>query len=138
MRTPDRRYLLLETLRAFGAEQLAADRRVDLAGERHARHYVEWIEAADRRLSDPRHPTVISDIDDALPELRSALGWLLDHDEVAQAGRLVIALFDYGFMRVRPDVLAWSERVTEADPDDRSPLAPEVWAVSAYSALDGR
>ena len=134
LRVPGRRYQLLETLRAFGAEQLAADRRADLAGARHARHYVEWIEAADRRLSDPRHPTVIADIDDGLPELRGALGWLLDHDEVAQAGRLVIALCNYGFMRVRPDVLAWSERITETDPDDRSPLAPEVWAVSAYAA----
>ena len=134
MRVPGRRYLLLETLRAFGAEQLAADRRADLAGERHARHYVQWIEAADRRMADPRHPTVLSDIDDALPELRSALGWLIDHEGVALAGRLVSALSDYGFMRVRPDVLAWSERVTEADPDDRSPLAPHVWAVSAYAA----
>ena len=134
MRTPGRRYLLLETLRAFGGEQLAADRRVDLAGERHARHYVTWIEATVRQMSDPQHPTVLSDIEDTLPELRSALGWLVDHNEVELAGRLVAALFDFGFMRVRPDVLAWSERVTEADPDDRSPLAPQVWAVSAYSA----
>ena len=133
MRTPGRRYLLLETLRAFGAEQLAADRRVDLAGERHARHYLEWIEAASRNMADPRHLTILSEIDDTLPELRGALGWLVDHGEVELAGRLVVALFDYGFMRVRPDVLAWSERVTEADPEDRSPMAPRVWAVSAYS-----
>jgi hypothetical protein len=35
---------------------------------------------------------------------------------------------------LRPDVLAWSERVTDADPDDGSRLAPLVWAVSAYAA----
>ena len=41
--------------------------------------------------------------------------------------------------RLRPPAtaarrLAWAERVTDADPDDRSPSAPVVWAVSAYAA----
>ena len=80
----------------------------------------------------------IAEIDAALPELRAALGWLLDHDEVELAGRLVAALLDYGFLRLRPDVLAWAERVTDADPDDRSPLAPVVWAVSGVRGVDGR
>ena len=38
MRTPSRRYVLLETLRAFGAERLAADGRPTSSAERHARH----------------------------------------------------------------------------------------------------
>lgn len=133
MRAPDRRYVLLETLRAFGAEQAAADGRAERAGARHARHYVEWIETADRRLLESGHGA-ITEIDAALPELRTALGWLLDHDQVEPAGRLVAALLDYGFMRLRPDVLAWSERVMDADPEERSPVAPVVWAASAYAA----
>jgi predicted ATPase/DNA-binding SARP family transcriptional activator len=133
MRVPDRRYALLETLRAFGAEQPAADGRAGQAGERHARHYVEWVEAADRRLSDSGHATM-AEIDAVLPELRTALGWLLDHEELQLAGRLIAAIFEYGFLRLRPDVLAWAERVAEADPDDRSPLAAVVWAVSGYAA----
>ena len=48
------------------------------------------------------------------------------------------ALLDYGFLRLRPDVLAWAERVAAADPDDRSPLAPLVWAVSGVRRVDGR
>jgi tetratricopeptide (TPR) repeat protein len=134
MRAPYRRYLLLETVRAFGAEQLAAAGRAEAAAARHARHYVEWTEAADRRMLEPARTSVIAEIDDALPELRAAFGWLLDHEQVQLAGRLVAALLDYGLMRLRPDVLAWSERVTEADPDDRRPLAALVWVVSAYAA----
>jgi predicted ATPase/DNA-binding SARP family transcriptional activator len=133
MRVPDRRYVLLETLRAFGAEQLAATGRQELVGGRHARHLVEWIERADRRLLEPGQST-IAEIDAAVPELHVALGWLLDNGEVQLAGRLVAALLDYGILRLRPDVLAWSERVTTADPDDRSPLAPVVWVVAAYAA----
>jgi predicted ATPase/DNA-binding SARP family transcriptional activator len=134
MRAPGHRYVLLETLRAFGADQLAADGRVELTGERHARHFVEWIEAADRRLCEPAGDTVLTQIDAALPELRTALGWLVDRDRAAPAGRLIAALLDYGLLRLRPDVLGWAERVTDADPGDASPHAPVVWAVSGYAA----
>ena len=91
MRAPDRRYGLLETLRAFGAEQLAADGRAD-AGRPSVMLGTtsKWVEAADRRLSDTGHATM-AEIDAVLPELRTALGWLLDHDELHLAGRLIAA-----------------------------------------------
>ena len=134
-RAPDRRFVLLETLRAFGAEQLAAAGRAGEAAERHARHQVAWIEGAhERLLEDSPGRAAIVEIDAAIPELRAALDWLLGNGEVELAGRLMAALHDYGFLRLRPDVLAWAERVTEADPDDRSPWAPLVWSVSAYAA----
>ena len=136
MRAPGRRYVLLETLRAFAAEQLSADGRAPLTTERHARHYVEWAEAADRRLIES-DSSAIGEVDTALPELRSALDWLLDHEHIELAGRLVSALLDYGIMRLRPDVLAWAERVSAADPDDLSPSAPVVWVTSGYAAWMG-
>jgi predicted ATPase/DNA-binding SARP family transcriptional activator len=133
MRAPGRRYVLLETLRAFGAEQLAATGRAHSVGERHARHQVDWVEQADRRLLEPGQP-VLAEIDAALPELRLALGWLLDHDRPDLAGRLVTALLDFGLLRLRPDVLAWSERVTAADPGDAIAASARVWVVAAYAA----
>ena len=132
MRAPTRRYVLLETLRAFGAEQLANAGRVEATGDRHARHQVAWIEHADlQMLADG--PPAVAMIDAALPELRAALGWLLDHDQNELAGRLVIALADYGLLRQRPDVLAWAQRVCDADTDDDSPVAARVLAVAAYA-----
>ena len=133
LRRPDRRYALLETLRAFGAEQLAASGRADIVAERHARHQVDWIEEADRGWFDSGRP-LLGDIDAALPELRVALGWLLEHGDVDSAGRLVAALLDYGILRLRPDVLAWAERVAAADPDGRSSVAPLVWVNASYAA----
>jgi hypothetical protein len=133
MRAPERRFVLLETLRAFGLERLAEDGRGDLAGERHARHQVEWAERADQRLLVPGEP-VVAEFDAAIPELRSALGWLLDHGEIELAGRLVTSLRDYGILRLRPDVLTWSDRVLAADPDDRITTAPLVWGVASYAS----
>ncbi len=134
MRAPGSRYVLLETLRAFGAEQLVADSRADAVSASHARHVVRWTEQADARLLAPGAEGVLGQIDDALPELRAALDWMIGRGESELAGRLVVALGDYAFLRLRPDVQAWADRVAAADPDDRSPLASMVWAQSALSA----
>ena len=134
MRVPGRRYVLLETLRAYGAELLAEDGTADDVGRRHAFHVVEQIEAADRALIGPRADQLLENIDAGLPELRVAFGWLLEHGELEAAGRLMVALWNYGFLRLRPDVLAWADRLTAADAGDHSPLAAGVWAVSAQAA----
>ncbi len=133
MRAPNRRYVLLETLRAFGAEQLTTDGRADEVGRRHAMYQLDWVEDADRRLIEPDSGT-IAEIDTAIVELRSAMTWLLDHGDVERGGRLVMALMYYGFLRLRPDVLAWSEWVMRADSADRSPHAATVSAVASYAA----
>jgi len=132
LRAAERRYVVLETLRAFGAERLVDDGREHEVARRHAHHHVEWIELADRRLGEPEYG-VILEIDAAITELRAAFTWLVDNGDVDRAARIVVALMYYGFLRLRPDVLAWSERVATADPEDRSPLAPVVWAVASYA-----
>ena len=133
MRAPDQRYVLLETLRAFGAEQLAARGMADEVAGRHARYQVDWIEDADRRLALP-NSNALTEIDATIPELRNALAWLIDRADVERAGRLVVALRDYGFFRLRADVMAWSERVMRVDPDARSACIPLVWMVAGYAA----
>ena len=133
MRVPQRRYVLLETLRTYGAECLADGGRAESVGERHANYLIEWAEDANERLAEPGS-VVIDQIDASVPELLRALNWLLDNGQVEPAGRLVAALIDYGFLRLRPDVLVWSERVASADPADESPFAAEVWAGCAYAA----
>jgi predicted ATPase/DNA-binding SARP family transcriptional activator len=133
LRAPDRRYVLLETLRAFAAEQLAASGQRADVGKRHADHLTRWVAAADLRMLDPGSGA-IAEIEAALPDLHVALGWLLDHDDTVAAGEVVVALLDYGVLRLRPDVLVWADRVTAFDREDRSPVAPEVWVVAAYAA----
>jgi hypothetical protein len=133
MRAPGRRYVLLETLRAFGAEELERSGRVDVVAERHARHQVDWVEQSCLRLVEPDE-TILTAMDTAVPELRGALTWLLRHDEIELAGRLVSRLLHFAFLRLRPDVLAWAEPVAASDPQDRSPLAARVWATVSYAA----
>jgi len=132
IRAPGRRYMLLETLKAFGADQLRASGRAASIAARHAAYQAEWLDAAHARLMEPG--AGLDDIDAAVPELRTAFGWAIDHGRVELASRLVVRILDYGFFRLRPDVLAWSERVVAVDPDDASPLAASVWVVASYAA----
>jgi predicted ATPase/DNA-binding SARP family transcriptional activator len=134
LRAPDRRFVLLETLREFGHELLEDEGDARGARARHAHHVVGRVVEADRELIEPGNEALLVAIEERLPEARSALGWLLDHGELGPAGDLVIALGDFAFLRLRPDVFAWTERVTAADPDDAGPRAAEVWAVSALAA----
>jgi predicted ATPase/DNA-binding SARP family transcriptional activator len=130
-RLPDGRFVLLETLRAFGADRLQVTGRAGDAAARHARHHVAWIEAADARMRGPDGAGVLREIDAGIPELRAALTWCLANGEVELAGRLVVALGDYGYLRLRPDVLSWANEVLAHDPDGLTGPAEDLWATSA-------
>lgn len=127
------KYGLLETLRAFGSEQLAAAGRAASLRARHARHFVSWAEEAALRLSDGG-AGVLTRIDAAVPDLRAALDGLLAEGDVDGASRLVVSLRNYGFFRQRPDVLAWAARVSAIDPEGRHERAAVVWAVRSYAS----
>lgn len=138
MRAPDHRYVLLETIQAFGAELLEASGRRDEITDRHAHRQVARAEECRRRLFDVGIG-VVDEIEGALPELQAGLDHLLARGDLHGAGRLVFALRSYGIVRQRPDVLAWAERVLAADPDDRAPMAAQMWGMAAYAAwLEGR
>ena len=124
---------MLATLRAFASERLVASGRSELVGRCHAERMVEWAEDAGRRMH-LQGASALADVDESIPELRSALNWLVDHRHVESAGRLVAALLNYAVLRLRPDVLSWSQRVLAVDPDDHSPLAAQMWAAAAYAA----
>jgi predicted ATPase/DNA-binding SARP family transcriptional activator len=134
MRTTGRRFMLLETLRAYGVEQRQRRNRAEVASRRHAQHLLEWARHAAHRLLVDDGVDVMGEIESTLPELRVAFSWLLDQHDVELAGRLVLSLEHYGFLRLRPDVLGWSDRVIAADPDDRGPMASDMWAQSSVAS----
>jgi predicted ATPase/DNA-binding SARP family transcriptional activator len=133
VRAPGHRFALLETLRAFGMDQLTTAGRLGLVRQRHAERMLGWVEDANGRLAESGQP-VLAEIDAAIAELRAALGWLLDSEDVERAGRLVEALIEYGFLRLRPDVLGWADRVIAADPGHRCSTASSLLAAAGYAA----
>jgi predicted ATPase/DNA-binding XRE family transcriptional regulator len=111
----DPRFLMLETIREFGQEQLAARGEHETIGRRHAEWAVALVERVQRAggLSQGRG---LAAVEAEHPNLRAALAWLLDHDAATAALHLAGLLSEFwlrhGYLT---EGTAWLERVLAAD-----------------------
>jgi predicted ATPase/transcriptional regulator with XRE-family HTH domain len=84
------RFTMLETIREYALERLMASGYEDQARRQHANFFltmVEWVETV-VPVSE-RGPRLARDHDN----LRRALAWMIDHDEIELAGRLCVLLW---------------------------------------------
>ena len=82
------RYRLLEVLRQYGRERLAATGETELTRTRHAAFCVALATAAAPELWRPAVDTWQAKLERELDNLRVALRWLIGRGEAAQAQRL--------------------------------------------------
>jgi predicted ATPase/DNA-binding CsgD family transcriptional regulator len=83
------RYLLLETVREFGLEQLAASGDEAAVRQAHAEHFVGLSEAAAAGLVPPELPRWLRLLEADLANIRAALDWLRSHGRIEDALRLL-------------------------------------------------
>ena len=86
----EERYVMLETIREYAAEKLAAGgvrrgaRRargsLDAVEERHARYYLDLAEQAEPQLTGPQQKEWLHRLEHEHGNLRAALSWLGEHD----------------------------------------------------------
>lgn len=93
--TGDVRILVLETIREFGAEELSANDESDAVRRDHAVHFATAAGRAALQLGGPGAPASLSWFDREHDNLRAALTWARDGDEVDIALRLASALWPY-------------------------------------------
>ncbi|HYW25984.1 MAG TPA: helix-turn-helix domain-containing protein [Terriglobales bacterium] len=74
------RYRLLDTIRAYAAEQLAAAEAPDAVRDRHAHHYLRMAEAARDPRWSPGRVDLIHRLEASHPDLHAALRWHRAHD----------------------------------------------------------
>ena len=86
------RYGMLETVREFALERLAACGEGAGAHHRHLAHFVTLAEAAEARLRGPEQPAWLERLEAERANLRAAFDWALAHDQAA-ALRLVAAQY---------------------------------------------
>jgi predicted ATPase/DNA-binding CsgD family transcriptional regulator len=101
------RYILLESIRDYALERLAETGELDAAGQTHARHYLDLAERAEPELTGPGQRAWFGRLERAHDNLRAALRWLLDHDEVELALRLATSL---GYFWVARGYIAEGQR----------------------------
>ncbi len=100
------RYRLLETVRAYARERLAASGADEQVVRRHAAYYLALAEEAEPALWGTQQAAWFRRLDAEQDNLRAALEWALTHDEAVLALRMAGALWrfwiwhgDYGAWR---------------------------------------
>jgi predicted ATPase/DNA-binding CsgD family transcriptional regulator len=124
------RYRMLDTMREFGAGQLAAGDGADTLRARHRDHYLNLVERAARETLSPAQVSWIIRLREETDNLRAALGWSFDTPGHEAAGlRMTIQLRTYWLMTgMFTEGRRWHHRALAV-----SPGTPEnAWA--AYGA----
>ena len=98
VRRTGERVWMLETIREFASEQLAADPAADEIGDCHVDHYLALAESWDRELRGPGQAAALERFASERENLRAAVERMLDRDSPT-ALRLVAALWAFWFMR---------------------------------------
>jgi predicted ATPase/class 3 adenylate cyclase len=98
VRKSGERLWMLETVREFASEQLAADPTADELGDRHADYYLTLAESWDRELRGPGQGQALERFAAERENVRAAVERLLERDP-SKALRLAAALWVFSFMR---------------------------------------
>jgi len=128
------RFRLLETIREYGRDRLAADARSGEIGRRHLEYYRDLAEIAEPHLMESDRGDWIDRLERENANVRAALGHALDAAEADSGLRLAAALwrfwFQRGFLR---EGRAWLEALLAVEPDDVSAIRAK--ACTAFGGL---
>jgi len=106
------RFSLLATVREFALDQLRLTDDEAAAARTHARFYVELAERVEPELVGPDQARLLRRCEDEHDNLRAALAWLLEHDEVELAARLASAVWRFWWTHGHlTEGRAWLDRV---------------------------
>jgi predicted ATPase/DNA-binding SARP family transcriptional activator len=83
--TGPQRYRLLETMRLYGRERLAASGELSAIGDRHAAYYLDVVKNARSALFGPGQAAQLRLLEVELGNIRAALAWLLRSGQAASA-----------------------------------------------------
>ena len=128
------RFRLLETLREYGSERLAARGEAAALARVHAEHYLRLAERADVDVRGPAEARGVAVLDLEIDNLRAAHRWALDHDRADLALRLSAALHFYAVHRLRDEVLGWAALAAALPTATGHPLRATAWASASFGA----
>ena len=124
------RFRMLETLRHFSLERLAARQEADQVRRRHAAYFLSLAEQAEPLLETAEMAEWLDRLETEHDNLRAALGWMLDAGETIGALRMTVALSVWFWYvhRHHEEAVEWHEQTLTAVDD-----APDNLLASAYA-----
>jgi predicted ATPase/DNA-binding SARP family transcriptional activator len=131
----DGRFRLLETLRDFGREQLAARSDADAVRAAHVAVHADLVGDAARGLGGPREGEWMQELDAAFDDLRDAHVAAVAAGDVDRALQLVIGVREYAWRRIRYEHLAWADVTVAVPGAGDHALFPVLLGIVAYGGF---
>ncbi len=95
------RFAMLETIRAFGLEQLALAGEVEATRELHAAYFLALVDRLDHLHSLPGDQSWLGHLAPEQDNLRAALDWFAARDDAVSLNALTAALFNFWLPRAQ-------------------------------------
>jgi predicted ATPase/DNA-binding CsgD family transcriptional regulator len=133
------RFAMLETIREFGLEQLAAHHEVAEAQHRHAAYFLEFATAMAARLHGTEMAKSLTRLSAELPNLRAAFAWALEpgHDPAASL-RVIAAITPFWRFRGHlSEGRGWLESAMAAGPNDMTTRIDGLVAAAELAVFQG-
>jgi predicted ATPase len=138
------RYVMLETIREFAAEQLAASDEEELVRERHAAWVIDLAREAAHGLFGPAEIMWLDRLDLEHDNVRSALSWLMRSGDEARARAITSSLWWFWATRgYGREALVWIEQALSAaqgdaagDSDRIDTLTGATWIAGIHGQSD--
>jgi predicted ATPase len=133
---PDARSRMLETIRAFAAEKLAARPDAAQIQRRHADYYRALAEQADPALRGPEHGRWLEQLDADVGNLTTAVRWYLSHER-EPLPHLLRVLWPFWFLRDHMnEARTWTDQLLPTADSLDAPARAELLCTAAVIALE--
>jgi predicted ATPase/DNA-binding CsgD family transcriptional regulator len=127
------RFVMLETLRDFGREQLTQTAELAAARRAHATNYASMAEEAEPHFVGADQKAWLLRLEVEQDNLRAALHWAIEHREVEMAQRMASALQPFWFAHNQwSEGRRWLEESLDLEPGETPD--PAVRAKALYRA----
>ena len=108
------RYGMLETIRQFAEEQLAATGTIDEVRDRHARYFAEQAVAHWDIWDGPRQRVAVDWVDVEFANLRAGFRWAADHGDLVTAAAIAAHTTMLGYALQRFEPVGWADEILDA------------------------
>ncbi len=132
------RYGILETIRQFAEERLAATDTINQVRDRHARFYAEQVIARWNVWEGPGYREAADWVDAEFANLRAAFRWAADHGDLVTATAIAAHITVMSFLTQRFEPMGWVEEILPAAAAAEVPQLPRLYTAAGLATYVGR
>jgi tetratricopeptide (TPR) repeat protein len=132
------RYGMLETIRQFAQEQLAATDRIEASRDRHAAYYAQEAVTHWDSWEGPGYRAAVDWVDTDFANLRTAFRWAIDRGDVVTATAIAAHISQLAFFLLLFEPLGWAEEILPSAIAADVRHLPRLYTAASLCAWIGR